>query len=172
MRRSVHATLGNPESAGLIRQGDPSYLAALRKIHDRESVEVGKLDEDTTRGPVGICFESHGAHWVIEIQFPCDLIGLKIDHCGRLAFQGPADRISTVRRDVNIMDAIDLNALDADERDCVNHIERALRRTDTYENLAAIFGDGDVVRPAAEALYGESHRSSDPRRRARSLIRC
>src|ERR1700686_2321257 len=55
MRRSVHAPLGNPESAGLIRQRDPGYLGALRKIHDRESVEVGKLDEDSTRGPVGIC---------------------------------------------------------------------------------------------------------------------
>src|ERR1700682_1481922 len=111
MRRSVHATLGNPESAGLIRQGNPGYLAALRKIHDGESVEVGKLDENTARGAVRVCLKSHWANRVIELHFPGDLFGLKVNHCRRCAFQGPADRISAVRRDVNIMDAIDLNAL-------------------------------------------------------------
>src|SRR6266480_6015548 len=116
MGRSVHASLGNPESAGRVRQRDPGYLAALRKIHDRESVEVGKLDENTARGPVRVGLESHGAHWVIEIQFPRDLIGPKIKHCGRLTFQGTADRIAAVRRDIDIMDAIDLNAFEAVQR--------------------------------------------------------
>src|SRR5882672_10358625 len=113
MRRCAYTPFGNPEPAGLIRQRDPGYLAALGKIHDGKSVEVGKLDENTARGAVRVRLESHGAHWVIEIQFPCDLISLKINHCGRLTFQGTADCISAVRRDIDIMDAIDVNAFDS-----------------------------------------------------------
>ncbi len=93
---------------------------------------------------------------MIEIQFPCDLIGLKINHCGRLAFQGTADRILAVRRDVDIMYVIDVNGFDADQREGVDHIERALRRTDPYEKAAAIFGDGNVVWPAAQRHFAQN----------------
>src|SRR6267142_6263679 len=110
MRRSVHAPLGNPESAWLIWQRDPGYLAALGKIHDGESVEVGKLYENTARGAVRICLESHRPHGLIEIQFPCDLIGPKINDCGRLAFEGTTDCILAVRRGIDVMDVINVNA--------------------------------------------------------------
>src|SRR6267378_1784214 len=113
MGRCVYTPFGNPEPAGLIRQRDPGYLAAPGEIHYRKSVEVGKLDENTARGAVKVRLESHGSHGMIEIQFPCDLIGLKINHCGRLAFQGTADCIPAVRRDIDIMDAIDVNAFDS-----------------------------------------------------------
>src|SRR6266404_867929 len=112
MSRSVDAPFGNPEPAGLIRQLDPGYLAALRKIYDGKSVEVRKLDKNTARGSVRICLESYRPHWLIEIQFPCDLIGLEINDCGRLAFEGTTDCIFAVRRDIDVMDVINVNAFD------------------------------------------------------------
>jgi len=49
------------------------------KIHDGKSVEVGKLDENTARGSVRVSLECHGAHGVVEIEFPDDSIGLQIN---------------------------------------------------------------------------------------------
>src|SRR5256885_5286299 len=149
----VRAPLGNAESAGLIRQSDPGYFTALRKIHDGESVEVGKLNENTVRGSVGFGLEGHGAHGMIEIQFPCDLIGLKINHGGRLALQGAADRILAVRGDIDIVDAIDGDALDSNQGKGVDHIECAMRRADAYEDATPILGDGEVIRSAAKRYF-------------------
>src|SRR5437899_10082126 len=114
-RGSVHGPLSEPEPARFIRQCDPGHLRVLLEIHDGKAMEVGKLDKNTVCRSVRICLESHGAHGVIELQPPCDLIGLKINHCGRLALQRSANRIHAIRCDVDIMNAIDANAFDPDQ---------------------------------------------------------
>src|SRR5215471_17188677 len=79
VRGSVQALFAGAIPAGPIRKLDAADFGMLGKIHDRKSVEVGKLDKDAAGGAVEIGVESHRAYTVVEFDLPGDLVGLEID---------------------------------------------------------------------------------------------
>ena len=154
MRGGIQAHFGAAIPAGLIRKLDAGDFGVLGKIHDRKSVEVGKLDKDAAGRAVGIGAEGHRAYAIVEFDLPSDLVGLEIDDRSCLGFDGAGQSKSAVRRDVNIVNgSLDRNGLCKREGGCVNYVDRARGRVDAHQNAAAVFGDGKVVGISAEGNF-------------------
>lgn len=105
VRGGVQAHLGGAIPAGVIGEFHSIDFHMLGEIDDGKSVDVGKLHEDALRGAVGVCFECHGAHAVVELDLPCHLVVLEIDdRCG-FGLDGAGNGIFPVGRDINVVDA-------------------------------------------------------------------
>src|SRR5712692_4277443 len=151
VRRNSCSSLRNSETSGLVRQLDPGHLRPLCEVDNCESVKPGELDENAPCRAVGICLEGHGAYWAVELNFPCRLLAVEINHGGSFAFDRAADRIFAIWCDVHVVHgAAHGNALYPLKRGRVDYIEDTRLRADANQHLTSILGDGEVVRPSAE----------------------
>src|SRR6202163_1631019 len=126
MRRNSSPSLRNSETAGLIRQLDSGHLRPFCEVDNSESVKRRKLNENAAGRAVGICLKGHRAYWAVELDFPCHLLAVEINHSGSFVFQRTTDSIFAVRCDVDVVHgAIHGNALYLLERGRVDYIEDA-----------------------------------------------
>ena len=78
---------------------------ASRKIHNRESVEVGQLNEDPFRRTIGILGESHWAYSQVHLERPIPTVGPRVENVYRLPCNGAGNHVFTVRSNVGVVDA-------------------------------------------------------------------
>src|SRR5260370_40583307 len=151
VRRNSCSSLRNSETDGVIRQLNPGPLRPFCEVDNCESVKPGELDENASSRAVWICLEGHGAYWAVELDFPCRLLAVEINHCGSFAFDRAADHIFAIWCDVHVVHgAAHGNGLYPLKRGRVDYIEDTRLRAEANQHLSSILGDGEVVRPTAE----------------------
>ena len=105
----------------------------LGEVDDRESVESGELGEDALGRAVGVGLEGHRTNGTVELNLPCHLLGVEINHGGSFVFYRATDRIFAIGCDVHVVHwAIYGNALYLLQRGRVDYIEGARLRPDAY----------------------------------------